>query len=191
MLGYDEDPLVIYSVGGTSIGRELLELCGEAYRLIVEEMPGLMMMMVCGPRLPAGSLNVPEGVDVRGYVPRLYEHLAACDLAIVQGGATTTLELTALRRPFLYFPIEGHFEQERHVVKRLERHGAGVKMLYSKTTPEALAQAVTDHIWTELDFKPIPTDGARKAARLIHQLLSSKNGGSAFVQNSGLHSFSA
>ncbi len=170
-LGYDEGPLVICSVGGTSIGRELLELCGEAYRIIVEEIPGLRMVLVCGPRLPAESLNVPEGVDVKGYVPRLYEHLAACDLAIVQGGATTTLELTSLRRPFLYFPIEGHFEQEKHVAERLERHGAGVRMIYSETTPEALAQAVTEHIWKETEFKPIPTDGARKAARLIHQLL--------------------
>ncbi len=170
-LGYDDGPLVICSVGGTSIGREMLELSGEAYRLIEEETPGLRMVMVCGPRLSVESLDVPEGVDVRGYVPRLYEHLAACDLAIVQGGATTTLELTALRRPFLYFPIERHFEQERHVAERLERHRAGVKMMYSETTPEALAQAVTDQIGIKTDFKPIPTDGARKAARLIHQLL--------------------
>lgn len=162
---------MVCAVGGTSIGRELLELCGDAYRIIAEEMPGLRMVMVCGPRLPTESLNVSEGVDVKGYVPRLYEHLAACDLAVVQGGATTTLELTALRRPFLYFPIEGHFEQERHVAERLERHGAGVKMIYSRTTPEGLARAVADHMWKETDFKPIPTDGARKAARLIHQLL--------------------
>ena len=31
-------------------------------------------------------------------------HLAACDLAVVQGGLTTTMELAANRRPFLYFP---------------------------------------------------------------------------------------
>ena len=33
----------------------------------------------------------------------LYRHLA-CDLAVVQGGLTTAMELTANRRPFIYFP---------------------------------------------------------------------------------------
>ena len=62
---------------------------------------------------------------MRGYVPDLYRHLAACDLAVVQGGLTTTMELTAARRPFLYFPLRNHFEQNLHVAHRLDRHGAG------------------------------------------------------------------
>lgn len=170
-LGYGEEPLVICSIGGTSIGVELLELCGEAYEIIRGELPELRMVLVCGPRLAADKLRAPDGVDVVGYVPRLYEHLAACDLSIVQAGATTTLELTALRRPFLYFPIEGHFEQQRHVAERLRRHGAGVKMLYSETTPETLAESVVENLGRQVDYEPIPTDGAMKAARLIHHLL--------------------
>ena len=49
----------------------------------------------------------------------------ACDLAVVQGGLTTTMELAANRRPFLYFPLRHHFEQNHHVRHRLERYGAG------------------------------------------------------------------
>jgi hypothetical protein len=41
----------------------------------------------------------------------LYRHLAACDLAIVHGGLTTCMELTAARRPFVYVPLRHHFEQ--------------------------------------------------------------------------------
>ena len=58
----------------------------------------------------------------------LYRHLAACDLAIVQGGLTTAMELTANRRPFLYFPLRHHFEQNFHVRHRLERYRAGRRM---------------------------------------------------------------
>ena len=58
-------------------------------------------------------------------MPRLYEHFAACDVAVVQGGGTSTLELTALRPPFVYFPLEGHAEQTLVVAKRLARQGAG------------------------------------------------------------------
>ena len=62
---------------------------------------------------------------MRGFVPELYRHLAACDLAIVQGGLTTCMELTATRRPFLYVPLRHHFEQNFHVRHRLNQYGAG------------------------------------------------------------------
>ena len=69
----------------------------------------------------------------------LYRHLAACDLAVVQGGLTTSMELTANRRPFLYFPLRHHFEQNFHVRHRLERYGAGRCMDFETATPESIA----------------------------------------------------
>ena len=170
-LGYDEKPLVICTIGGTSIGKELLELCGQAYPLIKEKVPDLRMILVCGPRLSPESLKVPQEIEIRGYVPSLYQHFAASDLAIVQGGATTTLELTALRRPFLYFPLQGHCEQEIHVAERLARHQAGVRMSFSQTTPISLAQKVLSNLSKKVTYAPVPTGGAYKAAQLIRQLL--------------------
>jgi UDP:flavonoid glycosyltransferase YjiC (YdhE family) len=101
----------------------------------------------------------------------LCEHFAACDLAIVQGGGSTTLELTALKRPFLYFPLEGHFEQRIHVAGRVARHGAGVELLYSETGPESLADMVVANLGRELNYPPIPTDGASKAADILTRLM--------------------
>ncbi|MBA7570186.1 UDP-N-acetylglucosamine--N-acetylmuramyl-(pentapeptide) pyrophosphoryl-undecaprenol N-acetylglucosamine transferase [subsurface metagenome] len=170
-LGYGEEPLVICSIGGTSIGKKLLELCGQAYPIIKKSVPGLRMVLVCGPRLSPESLEVPEEVEVRGYVPALYEHFAAGDLAIVMGGGTSTLELTALRRPFLYFPLEGHYEQQLHVAGRLAKHQAGIKMVYSKTTPNSLAKQVISNLGKEVNYASIPTDGAQKAVQLIKKLL--------------------
>jgi predicted glycosyltransferase len=170
-LGYGKEPLIICSIGGTAIGKELLELCGEAYPILKTEMPDLHMVLVCGPRLSPASLRIPGGIDIRGYVPDLYEHLAASDLAIVLGGGTTTLELTALRRPFIYFPLEGQCEQEVSVAGRIARHQAGVKMHFSKTTPESLAKKIKENIGQEVAYPPIPIDGAEKAAHLIVQLL--------------------
>jgi hypothetical protein len=170
-LGYGEEPLVVCSIGGTSIGRQLLEVCGQAFPLIHKIIPGLRMVLVCGPRLAAGSLTVSDGVEIREYLPRLYEHFAASSLAIVQGGGTTTLELTALRRPFLFFPVEGHCEQEIQVADRLARHRAGVRMSFSQTTPELLAEQVVAHMDREVNYAPIRTDGAQRAAELISVLL--------------------
>jgi hypothetical protein len=173
-LGYGPEKLVVCSIGGTVLGNVLLELCGRAYLHIKERIPELRMVLVCGPSLPPDDIDVPEGIDVRGYVPDLFEHFAASDLAIVMGGGTATIELTALNTPFLYFPLEGHFEQADHIASRLDRHRAGVRMWFSKTTPESLAAAVVENLGREIHYEPIRTDGAQRAARLIGQLLEGK-----------------
>lgn len=169
-LGYDKKPLLLCAIGGTTIGKSMIDLCGSAYSLIKEQIPDLHMVMVCGPRLSTEDIQVPNGVDIRGYVPRLYEHFAASDIAIVQGGGTSTLELTALGRPFIFFPLERHFEQQIHVTERLSRHGAGTRMSYKTATPESLADAVVSNIGKKVDHVQISTDGAQKAAQYILQL---------------------
>ena len=95
-------------------------------------------------------------------------------MAIVQGGGTTTLELTALRMPFIYFPLEDHFEQNLVVAKRLARHRAGQRLLYSQTTPERLAEAVYWQLGRDANWPPIPTDGARRAAQLINEFVEAR-----------------
>ena len=57
------------------------------------------MVAVAGPRIDPASVAAPDRVEVRGYLPELHRHLAACDLAVVQGGLTTTMELVAARPP--------------------------------------------------------------------------------------------
>ena len=176
-IGYGDDPLIVCSIGGTAIGKNLLELCGRAFPLIKGEIPDLRMLLVCGPRLSPESLSVPDSVEVLGYVPALFEYFAASDLAIVQGGGTTTNELAALRKPFLFFPLEEHFEQQVHVTGKLKRLGAGIEMHYSKTTPELLAATILENIGKEVTWPRIPADGAKKAAEIILNQLEPLNQG--------------
>ena len=170
-LGYGNEPLVICSVGGTAIGRQLLDLCGAAYPVMRRQIPNLHMVLVGGPRIPEAALSAPGGVEKRGYVPALYEHFAAADIAIVQGGGTTTLELAALRCPFIFFPLEGHSEQQYVVSGRLERYGAGIRMSLTHTTPKKLAETIIENIGKEAIYPKIATDGANKSAILICTLL--------------------
>jgi UDP:flavonoid glycosyltransferase YjiC (YdhE family) len=175
-LGYREEPLVVCAVGGTSIGRDLLELCGAAWPPLREALPGVRMVLVSGPRLRAAEVHAPKGVQVLGYVPRLYEHFACCDVAVVQCGASATTELAALRRPFIYFPVDGHFEQEV-VAARLARYGAGRRMSPRVTTPEALAAAMVEEYGRAVSSAAMPTDGARKAAEHILRALDRSTAG--------------
>ncbi len=169
-LGYGTEPLIICSIGGTSIGKELLELCGQACVIAKEKIPDLHVVFVTGPRLSSDSVNLPKGIEVKGFIPRLYEHFAACDLAIVQGGATSTFELTALRKPFIYFPIEGHCEQA-NVSRILTQRGAGLKLSLSHTTPELLAEKIILGMGTEVSYPDLPKDGALKASQSILKLI--------------------
>ena len=95
------------------------------------------MIAVAGPRIDPASLPAAEGLEVKAYVHDLYRHLAACDIAVVQGGLSTTMELTANRRPFLYFPPRHHFEQNFHVRHRLDQYRAGRCMDYATQRPKS------------------------------------------------------
>jgi UDP:flavonoid glycosyltransferase YjiC (YdhE family) len=130
------------------------------------------MIVVAGPRIDPASLpGAADGLEVHGFVPRLFRHLAACDLAVVQGGLTTCMELTANRTPFLYFPLAHHFEQNFHVPHRLERYRAGRRMDFATADPDAIAEAIAAEIGREVEYAPVETDGAARAAGLIHELL--------------------
>jgi UDP:flavonoid glycosyltransferase YjiC (YdhE family) len=104
-------------------------------------------------------------------VHELYRHLAACDLAVVQGGLTTGMELTANGRPFLYFPLRHHFEQNFHVCHRLDRYGAGRRMDFDESTPEVIAAAIAGEIGRDVSYRPVETDGAARAAAMLAELL--------------------
>ena len=84
------------------------------------------------------------------------------------------MELTATKRPFLYFPLRNHFEQNVHVPHRLARYGAGVRMDYAETDPETLAHAVADGLKRPVLYRDVETDGARRAAELIAPLLGAR-----------------
>ena len=171
-LGYAEDEQVcIVTVGGSGVGAHLLRRVIDAFPEAKERVPALRMIVVAGPRIDPATLPQAEGLEIRRYVHDLYRHLAACDLAVVQGGLTTSMELTANRRPFIYFPLDHHFEQNFHVRHRLERYGAGRRMDFATSTPGTIAEAIADEIGREVDYRPVETDGAARAAALIAELL--------------------
>jgi len=171
-LGYQPDEQIcLVAVGGSGVGAHLLRRAASAFPLAEKKIPGLRMVVVTGPRIDPGSIAVPAGVELRGYLPDLHRHLAACDVAVVQGGLTTTMELAAARRPFLYVPLANHFEQQVHVPQRLAQYRAGRRLDYAATSPESLAEAIVTEIGRPVDYRPVETDGAARAAALLAELL--------------------
>jgi len=162
----------VASVGGSGIGTALLQAIIDAFPEVKRKLPDLRMLVVTGPRIDPHSLDpLQDGLSATGYVRDLYRLLAACDLGIVQGGLTTAMELTANRRPFLYFPLLRHFEQQIHVPHRLDRYRAGRRMDLSSIDADELAAAIVAELQRPIDYLPVETDGARRAAELISELV--------------------
>ena len=171
-LGYrDDEQVCIVTVGGSGVGADLLRRVIDAFPGARERVPDLRMIVVAGPRIDPASLPQADGLEVRAYVHDLYRHLAACDLAVVQGGLTTGMELAANKRPFLYFPLQHHFEQNFHVAHRLERYRAGRRMDYETATPDVIADAIAAEIGRETDYRDVESDGARRAAERLAEMI--------------------
>jgi UDP:flavonoid glycosyltransferase YjiC (YdhE family) len=171
-LGYGTGfPLYVSAVGGTSVGRDLLELTAEAFAIVRKEQPDAQMVMVTGPRIDPGMLPDVDGMTTVGYVPALFEHLACADVAVVQGGLSTTMELVAARRPFIYFPLAHHWEQQHFVAHRLDHYGAGTRMDFATTTPPELAAAMVEARERPARYRAVRRGGEQQAAKRLASLL--------------------
>jgi pimeloyl-ACP methyl ester carboxylesterase/predicted glycosyltransferase len=166
-----EEKVCIVAVGGSGVGMHLLRRAIDAYPTARRRVAELRMVVVAGPRIDPDSLPRHQGIDIHGYVPDLYQRLAACDLALVQGGLSTCMELTAVKTPFIYFPLRNHFEQTFHVSHRLKAYGAGRRMDYASAGPEEIAAAMVQEIGRPVAYRDVECDGAIRVAQMLGSLL--------------------
>ena len=166
-----EDKILLVAVGGTSVARPLIEKCLESQPILKQKIPNIRTIVMCGPRIEPDSFQHSDGVEVLPFVSDPIKFYAACDLAVVSGGLSTAMELTALGRPFLYFPLKDHFEQQDCVNFRLKRYNTGVRMDFDDTSSKHLAEAITANMDASVDCSPVNTDGAKKAASMIIEVL--------------------
>lgn len=165
-----DETIVVVAVGGSGIGAALLHSAAGAHGILRSRRNNLRTVLVAGPNIDPATLSSVPGLDVRGWVPALHNLLSVSDAAVVQGGLTTTMELTATGVPFLYAPLEGHFEQQRHVHHRLQRFGAGDRIDHS-IDPDDLAERLDRLIGQQTNYLAVPTNGAALAAQRLVELL--------------------
>ncbi len=169
---YPEERVCVVAVGGSGVGGHLVRRISEAYEAARSLVPSLRMAVVTGPRLKPDVVAARPGLEVHAFVPDLYRQLGACDLAVVQGGLTTAMELTAAQRPFIYIPLKGHFEQNLHVRHRLRRYGAGRCVTYDEASdPDLLARTIAEEIGSDVTYRPVDGAGAERAAALLAELV--------------------
>ena len=168
----DGDLLCIVTVGGSGVGDALLRRVLDAVPAMIDRVANLRFLVVTGPRIDPASLPPTHRVSVVGYLPDLHRYLAVGDMAIVQGGLTTCMELVAAGKPFVCVPLRRHFEQNIHVQRRLAQYGAAGPLHYEQAAvPDVLAEAVTTALRRPPAYRPVETDGAERAAALLADLV--------------------
>jgi pimeloyl-ACP methyl ester carboxylesterase/predicted glycosyltransferase len=166
-----DEPVCVVSVGGSGCGAHLLTRAIAAAEPLRRLVPGVRLLCVCGPSIDPDSLGAADGVELLGHVDDLPALLAASDVALVQGGLATTMELVVAGRPFVAVPLARHFEQRVHVRHRLDRLGATRWIEYADTGPEALASVVAEAMREPVRYGPVQDGGARSAAERIARLV--------------------
>ena len=174
-LGYPQDqPLLVAAVGGTAAGASLLELTCGAFARLRKQVPEARMSR--NRPAPAAARHRRHGqarlcarsVRVPGVRP---------DAAVVQGGLSTTMELVGAGRPFIYFPLRRHWEQQHFVTHRLSHYRAGLRMDYATTSADDLAAAMrTALAQTNAGpgYRQVPRGGASRAAARVAELLDGR-----------------
>jgi UDP:flavonoid glycosyltransferase YjiC (YdhE family) len=172
-LGYPLDvPLLAAAVGGTAVGRPLLDLIAEGFAHLRKEVPDARMVMVTGPRISPDDITDVEGLTKHAFLPDAFAHLACADAAVVQGGLSTTMELVAAQRPFVYFPLARHWEQQEFVTHRLDHFRAGTRLDFATTSPRDLATAMQQAMNRRPRYRAGPRNGASVAGERIASLLT-------------------
>ena len=112
------------------------------------------------------------------------------DVALVQGGLTTTMELVAARRPFVYFPLAQHWEQQHFVTHRLNHYRAGLRMDYTTTTADDLAttmRAALAQAGTRPGYRKVPRGGAAPGAEEPVSAAIANAGTAIFLNGARVH----
>ena len=161
----------IVTVGGSGVGAHLIKRILQSWPIAKTKIPEMRMIVVAGPRIDPNRVERARRRRGGAFVPNLDRHLAACDLAVVQGGLTTCMELTAAGTPFIYFPLQQSLRAEfsrRPSPGSLSRRASDGIFEFS---PEMIAEKMVEALHAPARFEPVERGAAKRAASMIAELL--------------------
>lgn len=163
----------LVAVGGSGIGRALIARLAEVAPALARRIPGLCFHIVTGPAIDPSDLPRDPALRYQGFVPDFPALAATCDMAIVQGGLSSCMELASLGKPFAYVPLARHFEQKVHVDHRLRHRGLGQRIDFADLADiERLESLILGMLRANVSPAHLESSGgARAVAAAIADLL--------------------
>lgn len=161
--------IMLICLGGTSTGRHLLDTIYSDRETILSGIEDSALVFMLGPRIERS--HYPENTDSIQFVtftPDSVAFFKAADVVICQAGASTMNEVASVGTPCVDVPIAGHWEQEENSIKFSRKYG------FQSVASEAVnANSIVSAINKALEsrYEPLQSNGADRAAELIHKYL--------------------
>ncbi len=165
------DKLIVTSIGGGSVGSELLDAAIAAVTLL-QGSPSAHLQIFCGPYCDAAryqSLLARKRPNIT--IDRFTDHfpawLAAADLSISMAGYNTCMNLVQAGIPALVYP----FRQNREQRLRAERLGKKIPMTILTQTdlaPKLFADHIVQHLKNHRFRAKINLDGAEQTVKQLN-----------------------
>ena len=160
--------VVVFTVGGTSIGGDLIDFVVTDSVALSRDLDALIVVML-GPRVAGkAQTDMQEGLLMIGFTPDAMDYFKSADCVVAQAGASTLNEVSALGVSCVSVPIANHFEQEDNARRFQQRFGFPI-LHFADLNHENLVSAIKEAMAQK--YVPVCTSGAKKAAELILNIL--------------------
>jgi predicted glycosyltransferase len=172
---------VVVSAGGGGVGVELLATALAAQPL--SRLAHLTWRVLAGPNIRAdGMERLARACGPNAIVERSRVDFAAllrrARVSISQGGYNTTMDVMTSGAAPVVVPFTGNGETEQRARgERLAKFGLAVVVDDRTLTPGSLAAAVDEAATRTFTSWPFDSDGTRRTAGLLRELLAARAGG--------------
>jgi predicted glycosyltransferase len=167
---------VLVSVGGGAAGRALVTAALEARRHGCLPERGWRILTGAGltdDEFETISRTAPPGVMVERFRRDFAALLHHCHVSVSQAGYNTVLDILAARARAVLVPFAAERETEQSIrAEHLAARGAAVVVHERDLTPASLAAAIEHAAARDPVSLAIDTDGARRSAALIAELIA-------------------
>ena len=165
----DSKIIVVVTVGGTSIGKQILDFIASNEKSIREGIGNAKLILMLGPRIDRKLY--PENSENLEFVPFTTEapsYFKAADCVVAQAGGSTLNEVASLGTPCVAIPIKNHWEQRVNARKFSKEFGFQL-LQYDELSAESVASAILAAMNSK--YEPKRSNGAEMAAKLISDYL--------------------
>ncbi|GAB6193257.1 glycosyltransferase family protein [Desulfocastanea catecholica] len=166
------DKLIVGSIGGGSVGNELLDAAIRAVTILQDSIPAHLQLF-CGPYCDEATYitlqnSMGEHMTIDRFTDRFPAWLEAADLSISMAGYNTCMNLVQAGIPALVYPFQQNSEQRLRAA-RLGRKAPIIIIDETDLTPQLLAKKIAEQLEQPRMAADIKLNGATETLEQLER----------------------
>jgi UDP:flavonoid glycosyltransferase YjiC (YdhE family) len=173
LFGHARARLVMFNLGGTSIGKPMAEFVIKHADVLSERLDAFLVVLL-GPRVAPPDLRDAKSTRITLITFNLdtLKYFKCADCVVTQAGASSLYEIASAGVPCVIMPVANHFEQRQNAERFSNRFGFEI-LEYDELSVPALREAISNAMSKPKYEALRPTSAAQSAATLIHKFIES------------------